>query len=191
MNCNQFNTGFLMQNTNNLFSLFAIMVLIIPLTSEDMCAQPYLDIVNIKYTNSPNAGLIYTHKNDLHMQYFGISTNLPLQIKNKSGALILSPFFEKWVAQINNKNQKTYHSISLPVSFSNKITGTRWNILVTAIVRMNDSIISRKGKIQIGGAFILNNKRNENFKWKTGLYINNELFGLICNATDWPGLENK
>jgi hypothetical protein len=44
---------------------------------------------------------------------------------------------------------------------------------------MNDSSINKKTKMQIGGAFVLNNKRNDNLTWKLGLYVNNDLFGVL------------
>ena len=158
------------------------------LCATELMAQPYLDIVNLKYSNSPNTGLINQNKNDVTIQYYGIGTNLPIQFKNKKDAVIFSPFFETWSSKINNTNSQNYYSVALPVSLSKTIPYTKWSILLTGIVRMNDSSINRKTKLQIGGAFIVSNKRSENFTWKLGLYINNELFGLFViplAGIDW------
>ncbi len=150
--------------------------------------QPYLDIVNLKYTNSPKAGLINQNKNDILLAYFNIGTNLPVQFKNKKDAVIFSPFFETWSSKIKNDNLQNYYSVALPVSLSKAIPYSKWGILLTGIVRMNDSSINKKTKIQFGGAFIVSNKRNENLTWKLGIYINNELFGLFViplAGIDW------
>lgn len=163
-------------------------IIVASLFSYKTIAQPYLDIANIKYTNSPNAGLINQNKNDVKIQYYGIGTNLPIQFKNKKDALILSPFFEIWSSNVNTNKRQNYYSVALPVSLSKTIPYTKWSILLTGIVRMNDSSINRKTNMQVGGAFIICKKRNENLTWKLGLYINNELFGLFViplAGIDW------
>ncbi len=170
------------------FFFIVYLTTIFLLLSNKTTAQPYLDIANLKYTNSPNAGLINQNKTAVKIQYLSLSTNLPLQFKNKKDALIFSPFLEKWRALINNNKQQSYYGIALPVSLSKTIPNTKWGILLTGIVRMNDSGINKKTKMQVGGAFITSNKRNEKLAWKLGVYINNELFGLFVMplaGIDW------
>lgn len=171
---------------SRLFSL-ACMAAALLLTNKT-AAQPYLDVANLKYTNSPNTGLMNQNNNDVKLRYFSLGTNLPIQFKNKKDALIISPFFESWRSQINTNEPQKYFSVALPVSLSKTIPGTRWGVLLNGIVRMNDSSINKKTNIQVGGAFIISNKRNENLTWKMGLYINNELFGLFViplAGIDW------
>lgn len=171
----------------NLF-LIANIVAVILLFSVKVSAQPFLDIAKLKYTSSPNTGFINQNKNDVKLRYFSFETNLPLQFKNKKDALIFSPFFETWSAQINKNKRQNYYSVALPVSLSKTIPYTKWAVLLTGIVRMNDSSIGKKTKMQVGCAFILSNKRNENLTWKLGIYINNELFGVFVMplaGIDW------
>lgn len=172
---------------NNWLSII-IFVAVNLLSTQQSMAQPFLDIANIKYTNSPNTGLLNQNKNDVKIQYYGIGTNIPLQFKNKKDAVILSPFFETWSSKINNNKRQNYYSVALPVSLSKTIPNTKWSFLLTGIVRMNDSSINKKTTMQVGGAFIISNKRNENLTWKMGLYVNNELFGLFVMplaGIDW------
>ncbi|HMU10268.1 MAG TPA: DUF6268 family outer membrane beta-barrel protein [Ferruginibacter sp.] len=153
-----------------------------------IAAQPFLDIVHVKYNISPDAGLLNQNKNDLKLQYFSVSTNLPVQFKNKKDALIFSPYFEKWRSQVNKNTRQDHTGIALPVSLIKSIPETKWSILLTAIARMNDSGISKKTTVQIGGAFIAGYKRNEKLTWKLGLYINNDLFGIFVMpllGIDW------
>ena len=178
-----FNSPWIYRLSFIVFLLFVFLLL-----SSETKAQPYLDIVNLKYTNSPNTGLLNQNKNDVKIQYFGAGTNLPLKFKNKKDAVIFSPFFEKWWVQISKNKHQSYYSVALPVSLSKTIPYTKWSILLTGILRMNDSSINKKTTMQVGGAFILSNKRNENLTWKLGLYINNELFGLFVMplaGIDW------
>lgn len=170
------------------FFSIVLAVTITLLLSQKIMAQPYLDIVNLKYTNSPQAGLINQNKNNIKIQYYGIGTNLPIQFKNKKDAVIFSPFFEAWSSKISTNNRQNYYSMALPVSLFKTIPYTKWSILLTGILRMNDSSLNKKTKMQVGGAFIISKKRNENLTWKLGLYINNELFGLFVMplaGIDW------
>ncbi|MBK7374533.1 MAG: hypothetical protein IPJ02_02880 [Chitinophagaceae bacterium] len=151
-------------------------------------AQPFVDIINIKYSNSPNTGLLNKTGNDVVLQYFSLGTNLPVQFKNRKDAIIFSPYFEKWWSKINSNTQQRYSGIALPVSLIKSIPGSRWGVLLSVIARMNDSSISNKTGMQIGGAFIVNYKRNENLTWKLGTYVNNELFGVFVMplaGIDW------
>ena len=172
---------------NNWFNII-ILIFVIMFSTQLSIAQPFLDIANIRYTNSPNTGLVNQHNNDVKMMYYGIGTNIPLQFKNKKDAVIFSPFFETWSSKINNNKRQNYYSVALPVSLSKTIPYTKWSFLLTGIVRMNDSSINKKTNMQVGGAFIISNKRNENLTWKLGLYVNNELFGLFVMplaGIDW------
>jgi hypothetical protein len=158
------------------------------ISSTCITAQPYLDIASLKYTNSPNSGFINQPRNDVKLSYFSLGTNLPIQFKNKKDAVIFSPFFENWSSQISNNNRQSYYSVALPVSLSKTIPYTKWAVLLTGIVRMNDGNINKRTKMQVGGAFIVSNKRNESLTWKLGVYVNNELFGLFVMplaGIDW------
>ena len=170
------------------FLLIANTIIVACLFSYKAIAQPYLDIVNLKYSISPYAGLMNQNKNDVILQYYSVGTNLPLQFNNKKDAVIFSPFFEAWASKINSTHRQNYYSVALPVSLSKTIPYTKWSFLLTGIVRMNDSSINKKTKMQVGGALIVSKKRNENLTWKLGFYINNELFGLFVMplaGIDW------
>ncbi|MBK8521471.1 MAG: hypothetical protein IPL54_11605 [Chitinophagaceae bacterium] len=64
------------------------------LFSNKTIAQPYLDIVNLKYSNSPKIGMINQNKNDIIIQNFSFGTNLPVQFKNKKMPSSFSPFLK-------------------------------------------------------------------------------------------------
>lgn len=188
MNINkQYKKTFLFKRTRSctLISLASASVILL---SQKTSAQPFLDIVNLKYSTSPDAGVINQNNNRVTVQYLGVGTNLPVQFKNKKDAIIFSPFFEKWSVLISNANRQHYYSIALPVTLSKTIPNSHWSFLITGIARLNDSSINKKTEMQAGGALVVNYKRNKNLTWKLGLYVNNELFGLFVMplvGIDW------
>lgn len=170
------------------FFITAAMVTATLLFSGKLWAQPFLDVAKLKYTNSPDAGLLNQNKNDVKLQYFSFETNLPIQFNNKKDAVIFSPYFEKWWSQIIYNPKQAHYGIGLPVSLIKSFPNSKWGILLTAIARLNDSSGSKKAMVQMGGALIVNYKRNENLTWKLGIYVNNELFGVFViplAGIDW------
>lgn len=151
-----------------------------------LAAQPYLDIAKFKYNNSPGSGS--KNKNNLKLSYFSFETNIPVQFKNKKDALIFSPYYERWGSQIMYTPRQAHYGIGLPVSLIKSFPKSKWSILVNVIARLNDSSGKRNANLQMGGAAIINYKRNENLTWKLGLYVNNELFGVFVMplaGIDW------
>ena len=172
--------------TTGFFNIIFI-VTVLFLLANKTTAQPFLDIAKLKYSNSPNTGLLNQNKNDVKLRYFSFETNLPIQFNNKKDALIFSPFFENWYSQINNTRRQNYYSVALPVTLSKTIPYTKWAVLLTGIVRMNDSSINKKTKMQVGGAFIVSNKRNERcsrFFFIDINYFNGKLTGK-CNKKQY------
>ncbi len=173
--------------TDRIFAI-AFLTIIFLLSESKSTAQPFIDIVNLKYSNSPNTGLINQDKNALKISYYGAGTNLPVQFRNKKDAVIFSPFFECWSSRVKSNKRQNYYSVALPVTLSKMIPNSKWNILLTGILRMNDSSINSKTNMQVGGALITAYKRNEKLTWKLGVYVNNELFGLFVMplaGIDW------
>jgi Domain of unknown function (DUF6268) len=146
-----------------------------------VCAQPYIDLVNAGYLNSPHIGRVGKNKNPTRLDYFNISTTLPFQFNNKQDALILRPFFEKWtsrVASVNNFSDFHY-GLALPLTLLISVPHSKWTLLTTAIVRMNDAEINRRGQWQYGGALMIAKQVSKDLAFKLGIYLNSEFFGLF------------
>ena len=144
-------------------------------------AQPYLDLINVRYINSPDIGKVGKDKNPTRLDYFNISTTIPIEFKNKLDAFILSPFFERWSSQVQSiSNFSEYHyGLALPLSFLKTIPNSNWSVLTTAIVRMNDENINREGQWQFGGILLGSYHANKDLTYKMGIYLNSEFFGLF------------
>jgi hypothetical protein len=144
-------------------------------------AQPYIDMFNIAYFNSPNTGTPSKGKNQTRLDYFSIYTTIPIQFGKNKDAIILSPFFERWNAQVQNISgySNYYYGVVLPVTYMKNIPNSKWTLLTTAIVRMNDAEINSNGQWQFGGAFVAARHVNAKLTYKLGFYMNSEFFGLF------------
>src|SRR5215216_6219455 len=91
---------------------------------ETCLSQPYIDIANIHYVNSPDQGIINQNKNATRLKQFAIGTTLPFQFKNKTDVIILSPALEIWSPEIEttNKDFEKQYGLALPVSFLKTLT---------------------------------------------------------------------
>jgi hypothetical protein len=148
-------------------------------------AQPFIDLVSCRYTASP--GFTSTSKANV-LNYANISSTAPIKFKN-GDYLIMSPFFEKWTAEMEDKHAKqSYYGLGLPLTYLKNFKESNTTLTATAILRMNDETIDKDGKMQIGGAAVMLMKKKKDLTWKFGLYVNGELFGLFIiplAGIDW------
>ena len=154
---------------------------VVMICSHNVFAQPYIDLINVAYFNSSDMGKVGKDKNPTRLDYFNISTTIPLQFKNKRDALILSPFFERWSSRVQSiSNYREYHyGVVLPFSFLKTLPHSTWSLVTTAIVRMNDADINHYGHWQFGGALWAAHYINKDLTYKLGFYLNSEFFGLF------------
>lgn len=171
------------------YTILAVGIFTIAATST--CpAQPYLDLVNIHYLNSPDQSAISQKKNATCLRNFSVQTTVPFQFRNKTDAVIASPSFEMWSTEVNNINEDftNQYSIALPVTYLKTLGNPDWSILVTMIARRNGYEVGLKNDWQVGGAVITQFKANENLRYKLGVYANGEFFGLFVMpllGIDW------
>ena len=160
------------------------------LCSRSSLAQPYVDLVNVRYCKSPNIGLFRRHEKATNLNYFNASATLPVLLKNKKDAIIFSPYYEQWESKIKDAKsfRKNHFGSGLPISFL-KSLDSKWSILVTPILRLNDTTLGAKNKSQFGGALLATHKSpGGKFTYKFGVYINEDLFGLFViplAGIDW------
>jgi Domain of unknown function (DUF6268) len=146
-----------------------------------LSAQPYLDLLNVKYVNSPSAGFHGDDKNKTVLNYFNISTNLPLQFSNKKDVIVFSPYFERWSSEVQSINGygQFHYGLALPVTWVKTLADSNWSLSTTAIVRINDIAINASGQFQYGGALSASYRKIKHLTLKFGIYLNGEFFGLF------------
>jgi len=159
-------------------------LILITLLNRGLC-QPYIDLVNCRYTTSPD---LISKSNNTTLNYGNVSLNLPLRFRNED-ILVISPFAEKWTAEVEAQEPKqSYYGLVLPLSYLKNFKRTNKSLVITSILRMNDEKIDANGKLQIGGAALMLVKKRADLTWKFGLYVNGELFGLFIiplAGIDW------
>ncbi|MGZ5253742.1 MAG: DUF6268 family outer membrane beta-barrel protein [Flavitalea sp.] len=153
-------------------------LIILLLNSTELFSQPYIDLLNLRYVNSPGSIKIPNEENQA-LQYFNVSTNIPIQFKKSSLIIMASPFFDNWKlpSNYNDPKNRNFYSIALPVTFIIKLND-KWSALPTFIIRNNDTNVG-VNNIQTGGAMILQKKVKENLSYRFGVYMNSEFFGFF------------
>ncbi|HSB92094.1 MAG TPA: hypothetical protein VLC28_03215, partial [Flavitalea sp.] len=155
-----------------------IPALIILLTAPFLSrAQPYIDLVNTRIVHSPSS-YDKAPSGSYPIQYFNLSTNLPIRLKKPGSIVILSPFIDRWILPSTSSDKELrLTSLAFPVT-AILPAGNDWKLATTLILRINDSMPASHGQVQVGGAFLGEKKFSENFQLRVGVYLNSELFGL-------------
>lgn len=153
-----------------------LLFFIIALVSSILYAQPYVDLFNIRNTsafqNKNASGTPFSHV------YFG--ADFPLKQKN-NGLIVISPAYEIWnIDSAFNKNYlPSVSSVGLALSVVVPLDKNHWSLIVSAIPRFNAEGLKMSNSFQMGSVILATYKKNENLKYKFGIYVNNEFFGLI------------
>ncbi|CAN5800796.1 hypothetical protein BH10BAC2_BH10BAC2_30870 [soil metagenome] len=149
-------------------------------------AQPYVDPLNIRYTNA------FKGKNQpaTPFQHLYIGSDLPVKLKNNA-LLIFSPFYESW--NIDSVDTKDFlpgvSSIAFPVIAQIPLQNKSLSLTLVAIPRFNSEGLRLNGNtFQMGGIATINYKYNETLKYRLGVYVNDDEFGLFViplGGIDW------
>jgi hypothetical protein len=165
-----------------------ILILALALTVAQYAnSQPYIDLVNTRFVQSPSS---YTkdYSKTYDIQYFNVSTNLPIQLKKSKSILLVSPFVDRWILpSATSEKSLRLTSLALPVTAIFPVKND-WKLATTLILRVNDSMPQSHGQLQVGGALLGEKRFSENFQLRVGVYLNNELFGLFVvplTGIDW------
>ena len=151
-------------------------------------AQPYVDPLNIRYTGS------LLNNNALRFSHLYIGSDLPFKLNNNK-LIVFSPFYEQW--NIDSTYNKNYlpmvNSIAMAMSAIIPLNKNSWALTATAIPRFNSEALQLQNSFQIGGVLLATYKKQSNLKYKFGVYVNNEFFGLFVMplaGIDWK-INNK
>jgi len=151
----------------------------------NIIAQPYVDPLNIRYTRAFHT----MNGKATPFSHLYIGPDLPFKMK-KNKFIVLSPFYEKW--NIDSSSNKDYlpsvSCIGLAMSTIFPLDKNHWSLTITAIPRFNSEGLKLDNSFQIGGLLLAGYKKNENLKYKFGVYVNNEFFGVFVMplaGIDW------
>lgn len=157
--------------------------------ANDCRTQPLLDIVNIRYQVSPNAGAFRQNFVRNYIRYWTVSTNLPVAFKNKKSILLASPGFEQWKCAFPKKEATDafVKGWSLPLLWIQTLNPI-WTITTGVIIRNNAEAFDLNKAWQAGGLILFTYEKSKQLKYKFGLYYNSELSGpffMPLLGIDW------
>jgi hypothetical protein len=149
-------------------------------------AQPYVDPFNIRYTNA------FKGKNQpaTPFSHLYIGSDIPVKLKN-NGLIIFSPFFDNW--NIDSADNKDFlpgvSSIAFPVIVQIPLQNKSLSLTLAGIPKFNSEGLKINGNtFQMGGIATINYKYNETLKYRLGIYVNDDQFGLFIiplAGIDW------
>lgn len=147
-------------------------------------AQPYVDLLNTSYTGS-----LFNNSNATTFTHLYVGSDLPFQLQ-KNKLIVLSPFYEQWmIDSARNKHfLPTVNSVVIAISAIVPLDKNHWTLSITAIPRFNSEALHLHNIFQSGGVLLTTYKKNNNLKYKLGVYVNNEFFGLFVMplaGIDW------
>lgn len=148
-------------------------------------AQPYVDLFHLRYTyafkSKSGGGTPFNH--------LFIGPDLPVKLKN-GGLFVISPVYEKW--NIDSASNQSYlpqvSSIALALSGVIPLDKNHWSLTISAIPRINSEKLKTDNGFQFGGALLATYKKKETLKYKLGVYVNREFFGIFVmplGGIDW------
>ncbi|HKR06594.1 MAG TPA: DUF6268 family outer membrane beta-barrel protein, partial [Bacteroidia bacterium] len=156
-------------------------------------AQPYFDIANIYYQQSPDNSLIHSDENPLKTQL--VSASVQAAFKIKKDYFIINPFCDYYQLQFSFPGKQELYGTGLSLTYLKQWKNEKWSTAFVAIPRVNSDMKKVDGDdYQIGGALLGIYKKNENLSYKFGVYYNSEFFGpfiLPLLGIEWkvsPGL---
>jgi hypothetical protein len=150
-----------------------------------MMAQPYIDPINIRYTHA----FRNNNGNATPFSHLYIGPDLPLKMK-KNKIVVFSPFYENWnIDSASNKNYlPSVSGIGIAISTIFPVDKNYWTLTLTTIPRFNSEALKLKNSFQLGGLILATYKKKETLKYKMGVYLNSEFFGLFVMpllGIDW------
>jgi len=140
-------------------------------------AQNYVDLLKINYSATPFNS--YDSLSGLKTQVQEFSTDITLPIVIDSSKSIITGILFEQISLVNQpENQSSFYTISpkigMNVNHSEKISGTY--VFLPKISSDLTNGLSQK-HFQFGGLALINLKKSPQFKYRFGVYYNQELFG--------------
>ena len=164
-------------------------LLLLSAVSINSSAQPYIDIINLRYQHSPDITLLENNGIKNKFTYFNVSANIPYQLKDSS-IIVFSPFADQWQVSLANDTNHgiDVQSVVIPLTYIKPLNSTL-QLSTTIIPRFNGYRNALSGRnFQLGAAALLSQRKNNTLVFKYGLYFNNEFSGpffMPLLGVDW------
>ena len=153
------------------------LILILSLYSCSSYAQNYVDILRAEYTATPQ-NTFDSSNQTTDLQKVNLNLTVPLELKNGNAILAGVVYDRVSTAWDPNENKMPVSSYILKVGMNVKHS-EKWSAsyLLLPKVASNFKEELRKEDFQVGGLILAKMKKNENFSYKFGTYMNGDRFG--------------
>lgn len=170
-------------------SFSVIIVALLLLTGMGTAAQPYLDLVQVNATRSPDAGLWRRNKLQNSFSHLQGDLTIPLIFKKDSSMLLFCPFTEHWWVDILNTGlPEHYASYGMQVTLVKPLS-EKWTLNAVLAPRFNGlANAAFKNSFQAGGAVLFAYQKKKTLTYKFGVYYNSEFSGpfiMPLLGIDW------
>jgi len=165
--------------TGNNSLICKTLIALILVISSTCIAQPYFDVANIQYIHSGEKKFSGPD-NPSEIRYWNVQVGAPLKLQKdllifnpslESYRFMLSPPLNSWI---------TVYGVSLPITFLKQWKNEKWKTAFVFIPRINSDFKNiNNNDYQFGGAVLAVYKKNENLRYKFGVYYNSEFFGTF------------
>jgi hypothetical protein len=167
--------------------LIVILFLFVPAISK---AQPFVDLLNLKYQFAPSTPCVADTHNRLSVKQYEGTFILPLVQKNKSTILIGGDITKLNFNVTGGTNvSANLYSTSAIIGYEKQWKNDKWKTLVMGIPKFNSDNVNFSAKdFQMGGVLLFKYKQNDSLKYHFGLYYNHEFFGnyfMPLLGIDW------
>jgi hypothetical protein len=154
-------------------------------------AQPFFDVANVYYLQSPDNSLY--HSDDYPVKTTLFSANLNAAFKSKEDYFIINPFCDAYQFESPETEKQKLYGMGMSLTWLKQWKNKKWQTAFVAIPRLNSDLKKIDGNdYQAGGAVLAIYKKKETLSYKFGAYYNSEFFGpliLPLLGIEWKASE--
>jgi hypothetical protein len=140
--------------------------------------QNYFDLANVSYTNTPSNNFEISNGSTT-VEEFALELNFPIPINEKT--ILLTGFFgnRTTLSLDANAPKTTLNQLRLNIGL-NKTFNEKWSATFMLLPKIvSDEVSFSNDNIQLGFISLFTKKKRDDLKYKFGLYLNSEEFGLM------------
>ena len=140
--------------------------------------QNYLDLAKVSYTNTPSNNFEISDANT-SVEELTLELTFPIPINDKT--ILLTGFYgNKTTLSLDaNAQRTTLNQLRLNIGL-NKTFNDKWSATFMLLPKIvSDKISFSKDNLQLGFLSLFTQKKHDDLKYKYGLYLNSEEFGLM------------
>ena len=140
--------------------------------------QNYFDLANVSYTNTTTNNFKISDAST-SVEEFTLELTFPIPINDKT--ILLTGFYGNKTSLSLDANAPgtSLNQLRLNIGL-NKTFNDKWSATFMLLPKIvSDKVSFSKDNLQLGFFFLFTKKKHDNLKYKYGLYLNSEEFGLM------------